>query len=370
MDIETVNVEKSARLTMSNKLTSEITGYGKSKATIEFFIPTYKRPKSCVEAVKSILVEKAKGGYNNFEVTGVTVVEDCGGSEDLAFIERELVEFSDVVRISRNPKNKGMSLNIMEGLRSIKTDFTFILTDDDFLRNNALMILDRHWSFVKDSQVCYGYRSSFLEDGRHYTDACVLGAQSEKFLIKNAGDYLRFVSGLFILSGIVVNNRISDYSIWKQNHENSFFPHFFLGRNLSDAQKSVYYIHDYLVFHTVCNECHWDSWGKTQEDRERRLFLDYQKSISIIEKECLCGLSKNWSYYFIRSEMRVKNLLIHLFSCIRRNPSLYTKFNAVRFYVRCFFLDESIGSNIKKVAEFVVGFSVVIIKRVAVSVRH
>lgn len=354
---------------MDSKILSDMSRDGSSKSTIEFFIPTYKRPKSCVEAVKSILVEKAKGGYNNFEVTGVTVIEDCGNSEDLAFIEKELMEFSGFVRIRRNPANKGMSLNIMEGLRSIKSEFTFILTDDDLLRSNALMILDRHWFFVRGSQVSYGYRSSFLEDGQHYTDACVLGAQSGKFLVKNASDYLRYVSGLFILSGIVINNRTLDYSIWEQHHENSFFPNFFLGRHLRYVQKYVCYIHDCLVSHTVCNECHWESWGKTQEDREQRLFSDYQKSISIIEKEGLLGLNKDLKYYFIRSEMRVKNLLIHLLSCARRNPSIYRKFNALWYYIRCFFLGGYFGSNIKNTVEFVVGFSVVIIKKVALSVR-
>jgi hypothetical protein len=89
--------------------------------TLEFLIPSYKRPDSLVQAIFSITSQ-----VQELELTDrvtISIVDDASPNISDTEIIELIKPFTGFVRFRKNSINKGMSLNIRDMVAESKSDF-------------------------------------------------------------------------------------------------------------------------------------------------------------------------------------------------------------------------------------------------------
>jgi Glycosyl transferase family 2 len=254
--------------------------------TLEFLIPSYKRPQSFVRAVLSVASQIKE--LNLGDRVKVTVVDDCSPNIDLAETIDTISPFSQFVSVRQNNVNKGMSLNIRDMVAESAADFCTVLTDDDLLQPDSLkQIIETIDKLDKEREIIGSFfvpRYSYLEDGALHCIVC--NPFSEDATIAHGSlSSLRYLENGFILTGLFFNPKLINFEIWDDNIENSFFPVIYFADLLLNYK--CLFINKNWFVHTVNNECHWDSWGKTEQQRLSRLYNDYTEAVAISSKKVL-----------------------------------------------------------------------------------
>jgi Glycosyl transferase family 2 len=257
----------------------------KSK-TLEFLIPSYKRPQSFVRAVLSVALQVAELNISNR--VKITVVDDCSPNIDLAETIDAVSPFSQFVNVRQNDINKGMSLNIRDMVAESVADFCTILTDDDLLQKDSLkQIIETIDNLDNEQQIIGSFfvpRYSYLEDDSLVCIVCNPFSKDTK-ITPGALSSLRYLDNGFILTGLFFNPKFINFQLWDDRIENSFFPVIYFADLLLNYE--CLFINQNWFIHTVNNECHWDSWGKTEQQRLSRLYHDYIKAVALSAEKSL-----------------------------------------------------------------------------------
>ena len=285
--------------------------------TLEFLIPSYKRPQSFVRAVLSVASQVEE--LNLGDRVKVTVVDDCSPNIDLAETIAAISPFSQFVSVRQNDKNKGMSLNIRDMVAECVADFCTVLTDDDLLQQDSLkQIIETIDNLDKEQRTVGSFfvpRYSYLEDG---TLECIVCNPFSKDTTIAPGSLssLQYLENGFILTGMFFNPKLINFELWEDHIENSFFPVIYFA-DLLLSYESLFINKNWFV-HTVNNECHWDSWGKTEQQRLSRLYNDYIKAVTLSAKQSLARESSSLAKIgllkqeFLRYEDQMNSVLPRL----------------------------------------------------------
>ncbi|NTW20492.1 MAG: glycosyltransferase family 2 protein, partial [Nostocales cyanobacterium W4_Combined_metabat2_030] len=195
--------------------------------TLEFLIPSYKRPQTVIQAVESVAkqIEELKLG----ERVKITIVDDCSPNLDIDEIINAIYSFSNFVSFRQNDVNKGMSLNIRDMVANSNADFCTILTDDDRLQPKSLeqiiKTIDSLDNEYRDFTVSSFFvpRYSYLEDQSLFCIVC--NPFNEDTIIKTSPlNSLKYLHNGFILTGLFFRTKLINFQLWDENIENSFFP--------------------------------------------------------------------------------------------------------------------------------------------------
>ncbi|OBQ19588.1 MAG: hypothetical protein AN488_14620 [Anabaena sp. WA113] len=287
--------------------------------TLEFLIPSYKRPQTVIQAVESVAkqIEELKLG----ERVKITIVDDCSPNLDIDEIINAIYSFSNFVSFRQNDVNKGMSLNIRDMVANSNADFCTILTDDDRLQPKSLeqiiKTIDSLDNEYRDFTVSSFFvpRYSYLEDQSLFCIVC--NPFNEDTIIKTSPlNSLKYLHNGFILTGLFFRTKLINFQLWDENIENSFFPVIYFADLLLNYD--CLFVNKNWFLHTVENECHWDSWGKTKEIIRSRLYKDYMQAITILSKIALSktsGIVNNillWQQEFIGYQIQIRALPTNL----------------------------------------------------------
>jgi len=262
--------------------------------TLEFLIPSYKRPQSFVRAVLSVASQVEK--LNLGDRVKITVVDDCSPNIDLAEMIAAISPFSQFVSVRQNDRNKGMSLNIRDMVAECVADFCTVLTDDDLLQQDSLKeIIETIDNLDKQRTVGSFFvpRYSYLEDGTLHCIVCNPFSEDTTIAAGTLSS-LRYLENGFILTGLFFNPKLINFKIWDDHIDNSFFPVIYFADLLLNYE-SLFIDKNWFV-HVVNNECHWDSWGKTEQQRTLRLYNDYLKAVALSSEQALSresGIASN-----------------------------------------------------------------------------
>jgi glycosyltransferase involved in cell wall biosynthesis len=109
-------------------------------------IPTYKRPDLLARCVRSIIASGSE--YS----VPIYVIDDSGNDTNLKVISSLIAEYPHLHHI-RNEANIGIDRNIVKSVNCCKTDFVWIIGEDDLLKPQAIKrvldVLDHHdYAFV------------------------------------------------------------------------------------------------------------------------------------------------------------------------------------------------------------------------------
>jgi Glycosyl transferase family 2 len=282
--------------------------------TLEFLIPSYKRPQSFVRAVLSVASQVEE--LNLGDRVKITVVDDCSPNIDLAETIEAVAPFSRFVSVRQNDKNKGMSLNIRDMVAGSVADFCTVLTDDDLLQQDSLKEIIKTIDNLEKEQPTVGSffvpRYSYLEDGS--LECIVCNPFSEDTTIAPGSlSSLRYLENGFILTGMFFNPKLINFELWEDHIENSFFPVIYFADLLLNYE--CLFVNKNWFVHTVNNECHWDSWGKTEQQRISRLYNDYMKAVALSSEKSLSresGILKTidlWKQEFLCYKNQMNDLL-------------------------------------------------------------
>lgn len=254
--------------------------------TLEFLIPSYKRPQSFVRAVLSVAVQVEE--LNISDRVKITVVDDCSPNIDLAETIEAVSPFSQFVSVRQNDKNKGMSLNIRDMVAGSVADFCTVLTDDDLLQKDSLKEIIETIDTLDEDRGTIGSffvpRYSYLEDGTLHCIVCNPFTE-DTTIVPGSLNSLRYLDNGFILTGLFFNPKLINFQLWDDRIENSFFPVIYFADLLLNHE--CLFVNQNWFIHTVNNECHWDSWGKTEQQRLSRLYHDYMKAVALSAEKSL-----------------------------------------------------------------------------------
>ena len=177
--------------------------------TLEFLIPSYKRPQSFVRAVFSVASQVEE--LNLGDRVKVTVVDDCSPNIDLAETLEAIAPFSQFVSVRQNYKNKGMSLNIRDMVAECVADFCTVLTDDDLLQQDSLKeIIETIDNLDKERRTVGSFfvpRYSYLEDGTLHCIVCNPFSEDTTIAAGTISS-LQYLENGFILTGLFFNPQV------------------------------------------------------------------------------------------------------------------------------------------------------------------
>ena len=223
----------------------------------------------------------------------ITVVDDCSPNIDFAETIEAIAPFSQFVSVRQNDRNKGMSLNIRDMVAGSVADFCTVLTDDDLLQQDSLKeIIETIDNLDKEQRTVGSFfvpRYSYLEDG---TLNCIVcnPFREDTTIAPGSLSSLQYLENGFILTGMFLNPKLINFKLWEDYIENSFFPVIYFADLLLNNE--CLFINKNWFVHTVNNECHWDSWGKTEQQRLSRLYNDYIKAVTLSAKQSLLRESR------------------------------------------------------------------------------
>ena len=107
-------------------------------------IPTYKRPGTLRQAVRSVF-EQANANYS-FDLE-VLISFNASEAETLEAVQELQTQHPDCIRYRVNETDVGYGPNVDNTVRGAKGDFVLILSDDDMLEPDALSTL---WNILND----------------------------------------------------------------------------------------------------------------------------------------------------------------------------------------------------------------------------
>ena len=315
--------------------------------TLEFLVPSYKRPQTLIKCVNSIDNQVQKFGLE--KRVKVTVVDDCSPDINTTEIIDKISPFSGFVTFRQNNLNKGMSLNIRDMVANSTAEFCTILTDDDSLQPNSLeSIIETLDTFSKNQEDTmigsfFVPRYSYLEDQTLHCIVCN-PFQQDKLIRRSPLNSLRYLHNGFILTGLFFNPKLINFKLWDENIENGYFPVIYFADLL--LKYDCFFIKKNWFIHTVLNECHWDTWGKTQQDRQLRLYNYYMKAVTISAQRALSIESGIvMKVYLLREEFRNYKRQMNAWS-LTINPKV-DKVTQSRFAYQVALIAFNIGRSLK-----------------------
>jgi glycosyltransferase involved in cell wall biosynthesis len=248
---------------------------------LTFCIPTYKRPDTLRRCIDSIVAQIEK--FKLSDSVDIYVTNDASPDDtaNVLCVYESLSYFKGVTR----EKNLGMNVNIKCMLKDVadKSDYQFIITDDDFLQpdimGETVAFLHEQQNDLKRVAAIWTPRYSYTEDGELYCISCSPFLNSE-LVSPSAFNSGRYMVNGFVLSGLVVCAQHIDFEFWEEYKENAYFPMIFFGDLL--FREGAFYWHKNIVHHTVLNKCHWESWGKSDLLIEIKKFSDYVNSYGVM----------------------------------------------------------------------------------------
>jgi glycosyltransferase involved in cell wall biosynthesis len=260
--------------------------------TLEFLIPSYKRPDTVIKAIQSVAFQVEELELS--DRVQITVVDDCSPNiTELEMLEA-ISQFRHFVIFTKNDTNKGMSLNIRDMVANSSSTFCTVLTDDDRLQPNSL------GEMIQTLDELNGDIGSFFVPRYCYTEdqssirwiGC--DAFDKDTIIKPSPlSSLQYLYNGFVLTGLFFNPKLINFKLWDENIENGFFPVIYFADLLMNYE--CLFINRNWFVHTILNECHWDSWGATEQARISRLYKDYMRAVTISAQIALSRAS-NLSY--------------------------------------------------------------------------
>ena len=257
-------------------------------------IPTYKRRKSLRRCIESVVEQIIKYDFSN-EVS-IYVADDASPDDTLGVLtEFNMLDYFS--SISRKD-NLGMNVNIKNMLNEVKdkSKFQLIITDDDFLQPEALKeIIDflRDDNTINDTPAIWTPRYSYTEDDLLHVIICN-PFKENAFVKATATNTGRYMINGFVLSGLIIRSEFIDFKFWEKYTENAYFPVIFFADLL--FRYGAYYWDKNIVHHTVLNECHWQSWGRSDILIEFKKFSDFVNAY-VIFSEKIKGRFELVKYY-------------------------------------------------------------------------
>lgn len=209
------------------------------KEKLNVYIPSYNRPDQCLSNVRKLLCQ-VRNSYN----IRITIIDNCSeiNYEEYFLNNDDTSKYinEDLLKVIRNNVNVGMSANIMKCFEysSIENGWLWIISDDDFIRENAVENVFKSISeackdvsFIKFSSNKFLHKKDFVID-------------SSKQLIKyiSVNPRIRFNSYIFLTNMIYRIESCKKSIACSNDHNLSHFPHFIL-INLAISKKS-YIKHD------------------------------------------------------------------------------------------------------------------------------
>ena len=249
---------------------------------LEFLIPAYKRFDGVVKAAVSI----ASQIYANslVGIVSIRIVDDASPGFSSQHLSEKLVCYKDVISLSFNKINKGMSLNIFDMVESSQSQFCTVLTDDDWLFPGSLVEIVNYLEHLVGRPEVGGVftpRYSYLEDGSLHCVACQ-PFKRDKLLSPGPINSLRYCHNGFILTGFIFRTTFFAKDAWKENIQNGYFPVINFWGIL--RKSSILFVNRNWFQHTVLNHYHWESWGEDDVAQGRRLYLDYMDAIAYVAR--------------------------------------------------------------------------------------
>lgn len=125
------------------------------QSLVSIIIPTYNRPTYLKQAIASALQQT----YRNIEII---VSDDCSPENPQKIIE----SFNDErIRFQRNPKNLGISLNVINAFQQARGKYVASLNDDDIWNENFLEKLVPHLDANTDLVLAFSDHYVMKADG-------------------------------------------------------------------------------------------------------------------------------------------------------------------------------------------------------------
>ena len=204
------------------------------KDNLNIYIPSYNRPDKCINTVRQILLNS-----RNYPHLKINILDNCSDvNYEKYFSDKDdIYKYlqNSTLKIIRNNVNVGMSANIMKCFEysSISEGWLWIISDDDFVREDALKNIfksisesNNNVAFLKFSSKNFSHNKDFIIDS---------SKKLTKYIAVNPR--VRFNSYIF-LTNMVYRIKSFKESIAISNDYNlSHFPHFVL-INLSISETS------------------------------------------------------------------------------------------------------------------------------------
>ena len=304
----------------------ELSSLNFKSLTLEFLIPSYKRPDSLIQAILSVASQIQGLGLSD-RIT-VVITDDASPNVTEVEIINTISPFKDFIRFKKNTINKGMSLNIRDMVAASKADFCTVLTDDDRLQPEALQEIVETLDHLNDKIGSFFVpRYSYLEDQSLHCIVC--NPSNKNVIIKsNPLNSLKYLHNGFILTGLFFKPKLINFQLWNDNLENSFFPLIYFADLL--LKYDCLFINKNWFVHIVLNKCHWKSWGENETIILARLYTDYISVVRVSTDIALSRVTRGIpTLYILREEF---------FLYLKQMNSTLSVINAVE-------LDESISSR-------------------------
>lgn len=228
---------------------------------------------------------------NKFKIedsVNLTIWDDCTPGLAIEQISSALFQYNGLFRIGQNKVNKGMSRNIYDLVKAAKSGFCTVLTDDDWFEPDTLPeVLDVIRSIQGASSSCcrnsigafFVPRYSYLDDGSLHCIECT-PFPLDSVVAHSPSNTIRYCRNAFILTGLFFRPSLVDFSFWRENQENAFFP--LLYYSSVSMLSDVKYLNRKWLHHTCLNLCHWEAWGRSDIQRNIRLHRDYMRALTLV----------------------------------------------------------------------------------------
>lgn len=247
-------------------------------------IPTYKRPDSLRRCIQSVVAQIKH--YALEEHVQIYVANDASPDSTV----QVLSEFDTMtcVRYVNRERNLGMSANIkcmLEEAMSMSV-FQLIITDDDYMEPDVLestvKFLELQLTENPEASLIWTPRYSYTEDGKLLCVMCK-PFNNDRLIPPSSANAGRYIFNCFILSGVIIKSQDIDFELWNDHLENAYFPLIYSG-DLFLRKPSVYWDKS-IIHHSVLNECHWESWGRSDAEINLRLFVDFMNAYAVISRK-------------------------------------------------------------------------------------
>ena len=255
---------------------------------LEFIIPTYKRPYSAIKAALSVLQQVKPNGLE--KVVNVVLCDDFSPGLEAGFFRDALYRYINECTILRNESNKGMNANILNLVSTCSSSFCTILTDDDWIEPGALLEIVSELKHLTTAKAGYNQSSigavftprySYLDDGSLHCIECAPFVV-DTLIQPSQVNVFKYVRNSFILTGLILNPEFINFSSWRKNTENAFFP--LLYYSSIALEHETLFLNRKWFHHTCLNVCHWEAWGATEQARSLRLHRDYLEALIQIKR--------------------------------------------------------------------------------------
>ncbi len=187
-------------------------------------IPSYNRAENALLTSKSIIEQVNASSFN----VNLIIIDNGSRIPYLNFFESDML-ISDCIRsgkvfLYRNNYNIGMSANFMKAFEIAKSDWLWLVSDDDYISPKALETifsklnnLDKNVGFIK-----------FISERTPQKEDEIYINTIEKFIEYNSISKNHFNGSIFISNGIYKLSEFYRYIELGYQHSHTYVPHFLM----------------------------------------------------------------------------------------------------------------------------------------------